>query len=100
MPSRLATLTRILLAVVLGLIVMLAGLADTAVASDREPNTSDLGALEKGIERAQEGGDRDDNGLVERPSSVSENEHPGWNQGRARLWPTGAHSPAVFRPPK
>jgi len=102
MPSRFATLTRILLAAVLGLVVTLAGLADTAVAGDSEPSISDLGDPENGIEEQQESDDRDDDddGLAERPSSVSHDEPPAWNKGRARLRLTGAHSPAVFRPPK
>ena len=97
MPSKLATLTRILLAAVLGIAM---ALADTAVAGDREPRVSDSGDPTNEIETEQEGDDRNDDTLAGRPASAAENERLAWSQGRARLWPTGAHSPAVFRPPE
>jgi hypothetical protein len=97
MPSKLATLTRILLAAVLGIAM---ALADTAVAGDWEPRTSESGDPADEIETEQEGDERNDDTLAESLPSAAENERLAWNQGRERLWPTGAHSPAVFRPPE
>ena len=89
--------TRILLAAVLGMVVTL---ADTAVAGDCEERISDFGDPADDIENEQEGDERDDDGLAGRHTNVSENERPVRHQGRARLKPTGAHAPAVFRPPE